>query len=532
MTLRLSEGIKGRYRKGLRDTKYMTPLELYVATLFFVIGAITNVGFGNPGSGNDTEMGLSMATMFISMFVNILFISDLSAMKIGEYLSQVEFSNSLRQIRKYLHHERIPKNTCNKIMKYYINFWHQKSTLTTKVYYNILPKALQKEVMLDVFWFALHRMYLFKNESLEFKRLVSSAMEVEYYNKGDLILEHGQVRLKSFFIARGSVCILSQEDSESPVLTLGVGSCFGELHLFYSMVGKFSIVAQTYCILHTLTKPRFWCLINMQCYHRSRNIIQTMNVKMNYARSKRIKINDEIIDKTLIQMKEVLNDETQLDIYDARNIYKLGNFTEFHDSYILSKEQINSYDGIFTHTEWPWKLREDSNFIHIWEYIVIFTTLVLLFYWPLKVLFKAELNGYMIAIFKIYFTLIFGLDVIIQLFTVIETPQKSYITFTEIFEARCTNLAFACDFISALPLDTLATVMLAEDSKTNLKYRIIMFSMRFLKLYRLPVFFNKLELRFMSIKFHIFKCIKHFFFIVCFSYLNGCIYYLILYFHW
>lgn len=44
------------------------------------------------------------------------------------------------------------------------------------------------------------------------------------------------------YIMRGSVQILSAEDGESPVLTLGVGSCLGEISLVYSFPGPVKVL--------------------------------------------------------------------------------------------------------------------------------------------------------------------------------------------------------------------------------------------------------------------------------------------------
>lgn len=66
-------------------------------------------------------------------------------------------------------------------------------------------------------------------------------MSTENYTRGEVLYTQGQQKDTMAYIMRGSVQILSAEDGESPVLTLGVGSCLGEINLIYSFPGPVKV---------------------------------------------------------------------------------------------------------------------------------------------------------------------------------------------------------------------------------------------------------------------------------------------------
>lgn len=59
-------------------------------------------------------------------------------------------------------------------------------------------------------------------------------MHTETYTKDEIIYERGKIRDKVVYVVRGSITILSAEDHESAILTLGMGTVLGESCLVYA----------------------------------------------------------------------------------------------------------------------------------------------------------------------------------------------------------------------------------------------------------------------------------------------------------
>lgn len=101
-------------------------------------------------------------------------------------------------------------------------------------------------------------------------------MTIESFGPDDIIYRSFSQLHKVYYIARGSVRILSEEE-EGNVLILGVGSCFGDFNLVYGMKSRFVIVSNDDTCLHVLRKADFWrlkdiSLIATMSLHKKLNV--------------------------------------------------------------------------------------------------------------------------------------------------------------------------------------------------------------------------------------------------------------------
>lgn len=66
-------------------------------------------------------------------------------------------------------------------------------------------------------------------------------MKSEAFSRGDILFDLGRLAEEMCFVARGNIYILSGEDTESPIVTLGKGTLIGQINLLYSKVTKFKV---------------------------------------------------------------------------------------------------------------------------------------------------------------------------------------------------------------------------------------------------------------------------------------------------
>lgn len=74
-------------------------------------------------------------------------------------------------------------------------------------------------------------------------------MTTEIYTTGQVIYTQGFPKSAMVYVVRGSIQILSAEDGESPLLTLGVGTIIGEINIIYSFQ---NVVQVLFIALHEL----------------------------------------------------------------------------------------------------------------------------------------------------------------------------------------------------------------------------------------------------------------------------------------
>lgn len=123
------------------------------------------------------------------------------------------------------------------------------------------------EICYDLNYVPLYSSLIFRNLPEPFLRRLSVSMSHRFYLPGDIIFKQNEnknhmVRTTSFswgyeltlisyklikykFVLTLKVCItsgvlefLSDEDDESPIISFGRGTCFGEIALVYNVPGK------------------------------------------------------------------------------------------------------------------------------------------------------------------------------------------------------------------------------------------------------------------------------------------------------
>lgn len=118
-----------------------------------------------------------------------------------------------------------------------------------------------------------------------FLRAIAMAMQTQIYTKGEVIIEKGKEKHMMAFLVRGSLQILSAEDNESPIITLGMGTLLGESSIILSSYSPVHVVASSYCVIQKLDKGDFWKIANKYINLKQNNGFHVrMKQKMQSAR--------------------------------------------------------------------------------------------------------------------------------------------------------------------------------------------------------------------------------------------------------
>lgn len=166
-----------------------------------------------------------------------------------------------------------------KIDNYYFTFWTQQGGIqSSSMLLTLIPMSIRSDIILDKYWHFLQQVnkiqfwinynkkyfqsYILMGCSDALLRAFAMSMETQIYTEGDIIIEKGKQRHTMAFVVRGSVQILSAEDKESSVLTLGMGTLLGDISLVLSSYSPVQVVASSYCIIQLLEKRDFWNIAN------------------------------------------------------------------------------------------------------------------------------------------------------------------------------------------------------------------------------------------------------------------------------
>ncbi|GJQ67840.1 hypothetical protein Trydic_g16604 [Trypoxylus dichotomus] len=106
--------------------------------------------------------------------------------------------------------------------------------------------------MVDIFWEALRHSPFFQNADISFKRSLCLHMVSEFHLPGDFIFKAGEHKNRMVYIVTGEIQLLSNEDHESPFLSLSGGTLLGETCVLCAHVSKVSIRCDTFCEMQVL----------------------------------------------------------------------------------------------------------------------------------------------------------------------------------------------------------------------------------------------------------------------------------------
>lgn len=107
----------------------------------------------------------------------------------------------------------------------------------------------------------LKKVPIFYEAEEAFFKDIAAALKPAMYQKGQFIVTKGEMGNEMFFVNRGQVAVL-KDNQKTVVVTISEGDCFGEMALVLSSPRSASIRAQTYCELYKLNRDSFENIIS------------------------------------------------------------------------------------------------------------------------------------------------------------------------------------------------------------------------------------------------------------------------------
>ncbi|KAK9738491.1 Cyclic nucleotide-binding domain [Popillia japonica] len=495
---------------------------------------------------------------------------------------------------------------------------------------DVVPDPFINETKTEIFWNAMKKCNLFNNTSEAFQKAVMRKMQSEAFSRGDILYDLGKQADEMCFVARGNLYILSGEDGDSPIVTLGQGSLIGQMNLLYTKTTKFKVVVATYSVIYTLRKTDFWAtVLRYQKLKEGSKVHAAFRERIAYAQNLHWKdeqktavsfvrkwydsVYDHIVQEYVLivtlgqgsligQMNLLYTKTTKFKvvvatysvIYTLRKTdfwatvlryQKLKEGSKVHAAFreriayaqnlhwkdeqktavsfvrkwkcleskkILSefKEKIKnqviqmetavknegenqvlytyseihnqkSYDDIFLVTRWPWVLRANSQLLKVWNVIVLVVVIYVAILYPylaafthIDILNKAVTTD---TVFVIYL-----IDVVIQMFTSIESKTETIWHVQYILSARMEKVAFIMDIIATLPIHIYPCFVNAKGRVERIMTLLCL--NRVLKIYKVDVMIRDYE-KTTNMPIQLVKAVKSAIYITYLGYICAAFYY-------
>eukprot|EP00667_Euglena_gracilis_P004863 EG_transcript_4893 len=250
---------------------------------------VTMTGYNNTNPGTDAE------TVFY-IIADLLGISIVGATigVVGDLIQNLDssalfFRQKIDTMNDYMRYKQIPGDLQEEVRNYYTYLWRSGKGLEQNKVLDDLPLSLKNRLSVALNSDNIKKVPLFERvkDDEAFISEVVKCLKPQIFLPNSFVVRKGEVGTQMFFIYRGELAVVSDDDQV--VLTLRDGGFFGEIALLYDTKRTATIVARTYCDLFVLNKedlkkvmkkfPEQSKVIQEVAHERFQHIVETQRKK-------------------------------------------------------------------------------------------------------------------------------------------------------------------------------------------------------------------------------------------------------------
>ncbi|KAG7309661.1 hypothetical protein JYU34_004149 [Plutella xylostella] len=491
---------------GLSYLPTETKLDWYLVSLYWSVMLISTNALGDIYPETTTERTAAIIANLLGFFLtSIVFVGSLTSQFITITTRRSNYVRQLRKIQNHLELIKMDTDVTKRILGYYEDLWYQKSGVFKPQFLRLLPSPLRMEICYDLNYVPLYSSLIFRNLPEPFLRRLSVSMSHRFYLPGDIIFKQNENKNHMVCITSGMLEFLSDEDDESPIISFGRGTCFGEIALVYNVPARSTIKAATYVECQVLDKTEF---------------IKLMITYPNIAKQIREEINERICRCVVRKSKQEAQETFTLNVYGSKSrkkasikclkeklrylqgqvdidlVTKEDQLDEnCIDLYVLS-EHVKKKNEPFTclNSDFPLILHYDCYVVKIWEATMLILTGFICIVYPYRIALIKNDSGFKLP-HEIIVSVLLITNIVITCCTAIKTKKKYLRTWKKILNYRLNTLGFFLDLTAIVPFECLVTIQRSggfhDNHRSSLYY--LCKAVKLCLVWRLSSFFEDLE---------------------------------------
>jgi len=231
----------------------LTTLQRYIKCLYWATITATSTGYGDIHAVTPAEKWYSVCTMLLGIgFFFGPILGYMASTLTNSESKRAKYAHKMLVIGDHLNDKTVSMETQRKVRGYYEYLWTRHQGAVNKDMFADLPMTFQAEISLAQNKHVLERAPLFQMMNLECLRMVTIAIQPVSYLPKQIIFWKNDIKHTLFYIKKGSVEIL--DDNNKPTKLLREGSFFGEVSLLLNMPKCATVRALSYCELLTLER--------------------------------------------------------------------------------------------------------------------------------------------------------------------------------------------------------------------------------------------------------------------------------------
>ncbi|CAF0941362.1 unnamed protein product [Adineta ricciae] len=239
-----------------------TKTSKYITALYFTFSSLTSVGFGNVSPNTNSEKGFSIIIMLVGSLMYASIFGNVSAIIQRLYSGTARYQIQMLRVKEFIRFHQIPNPLRQRLEDYFNHAWNYTNGIDMNMVLKGFPECLQADICLHLNSQLLKNCSAFKDASEGCLRTFSMKFKTTHAPPGDIITHRGDILTSLYFISRGSIEILKDDNV---VAILSKDDILGENPLLYSEPGKsaYNVRALTYCDLHKILRDDLLEVIDM-----------------------------------------------------------------------------------------------------------------------------------------------------------------------------------------------------------------------------------------------------------------------------
>jgi hypothetical protein len=234
---------------------------LYAQYVFSAVWSIVSLtGYLNSDPKNDIEYFFYTVVSLFGVMTYVAIIGTVASLLNNLDQSEEYFRQKMNTINDLMQFRNLPLDMQNRIREYYLYLWSSRKGLDESEVTSDLPQYLRMEIAMFLNKEVIAKVPLFQVANTHFISAVVTRMKPRVALPGAYIIRKGEVGKEMFFLARGQVEVVGDEDQV--FATLPEGSHFGEVALLFSGKRTANVRAKAYCDLFVLTKEDFHAVLH------------------------------------------------------------------------------------------------------------------------------------------------------------------------------------------------------------------------------------------------------------------------------
>ncbi len=228
----------------------------YLHAFYWTITTLTTIGYGDITPSGKFQIIYTIFVEIIGAGLYGFIIGNIANLIANIDIARAQHRNKLEKINTFMQYRNIPHSLQKRVDDYYNYLWESRRGYDESSVLKDLPGSLKTSVSIFLNKDMIEKVPLFKGADDALIREIILQLEPVVYTPDDYIVYEGDIGYDMFFISKGSVDVMSGDES-IVYATLSAGQFFGEIALLLSVPRTATIKAKEYCDVYRLEKEIF-----------------------------------------------------------------------------------------------------------------------------------------------------------------------------------------------------------------------------------------------------------------------------------